>query len=35
MARAGETVVRIAARVGCSEWLIAKRLRLLGIETWR
>ena len=35
MARNGEYVVRIAARVGCGPWLITRRLRALGVECWR
>jgi hypothetical protein len=35
MAQRGDDLIYIAVRVGGSKWLVMRRLRALGVETWR
>jgi hypothetical protein len=35
MARRGERVITIASELDCTDGLVARRLRALGVEYWR
>jgi hypothetical protein len=35
MARSGERIVTIASVLNCTDGLVARRLKVLGVEYWR